>query len=216
MNADTVMTQQIGDNALTNQEGLRRILPVQRQMEFGLILTAQVRAQMDTLEVQRGNKYRPATSFGTQHHCEYNLWVEPNRNKDGKMDLNGKSFYDETVEDVAGKGEKTAHRIRVKMVDSSLGPKERSGEFTFDYVKGVVSQHEEVFLLGTGYGIISKPNNVMYAFDGREWRGKPAMIEALRSDPNLCEAVLTELRRRDLANQLVGGLKVTEESPEAQ
>ncbi len=202
MNADTIMTQQIGDNALTIQEGLKRILPVQRKLGFALVLTAHVRAQMDIAEQMRGNKVRAAISFGTQHHCEYSLFVEPNRSKEGREDLLGHKFVNESVEDLSGKGEKQGHKIRVKMVDSSIGPKERTGEFTLDYYKGVVSTHEEVFRLGVGWNIIEKPNNLTYRFDGKDWRGKPAMLEALKNDPAMCEKVLTELRRRDIAHEI--------------
>jgi hypothetical protein len=205
MNADTIMTQQIGDNALTIQEGLKRILPVQRKLGFALVLTAHVRAQMDIAEQMRGNKVRAAISFGTQHHCEYSLFVEPNRSKEGREDLLGHKFVNESVEDLSGKGEKQGHKIRVKMVDSSIGPKERTGEFTLDYYKGVVSTHEEVFRLGVGWNIIEKPNNLTYRFDGKDWRGKPAMLEALKNDPAMCEKVLTELRRRDIAHEIGDG-----------
>jgi RecA/RadA recombinase len=202
MNADTIMTQQIGDRALTTQEGLARILPVQRKIGFGLILTAHVRAEMDQTEIMRGNKMRPATNFATQHHSEYSLWVEANKNKEGREDMSGNSLTSDAVEDLAGRGERLAHKIRVRMKDSSMGPKDRSGEFTFDYRKGVINTHEEVFRLGTGWNIISKPNNVTYQFDGKDYRGKGSMLEALRIDPALQEKVLTELRKRDYRGDL--------------
>lgn len=212
MNADTVMTQQIGDNAATLQEGLRRILPVQRKVGFGLVLVSQIRAQMDQLEQMRGNKFRPAIAFGTQHHCEYSMWVEQNRSKDGKADLLGNTFINEEVENTNGKGEKMGHKISIKMVDSSMGPKERSGEFTFDYHKGIVSTHEEVFLIGVGFNVIARPNLQTYSFDGKDYRGKPAILEALRTDEALCEKILTELRRRDLAGETTGAPVALEEA----
>jgi len=213
MNADTIMTQQIGDNALTIQEGLKRILPIQRQLGFGLIMTVHVRAQMDIAEQMRGNKVRMAASFGAQHMGEYNVYVEPNRSKEGKQDELGRSFVNENVEDLNGKGEKMGHKIRVKMVDSSLGPKERTGEFTLDYHKGIINVHEEVFRLGVGWGIIQKPNNITYGWNGENYRGKPAMLEALRTNPKMCEDILTALRKKDLAGD-VGSTAVSEESPE--
>lgn len=213
MNADTIMTQQIGDNALTIQEGLKRILPVQRQLGFALILTAHVRAQMDPVEQMRGNKYRAAVSFGTQHHCEYSMFVEPNKSKEGKEDLLGQNFVNESVEDLSGKGEKMGHKIRVKMTDSSLGPKERTGEFTLDYHKGIINTHEEVFRLGVGWNVIEKVNNVTYRAGGKDYRGKPAILEALKYDTKLCEEILTELRRKDLNNE-IGATQRAEESPE--
>jgi hypothetical protein len=212
MNADTIMTQQIGDNALTIQEGLKRILPIQRKIGFALVLTAHIRAQMDMAEQMRGNKFRAAISFGTQHHSEYSMWVEPNRSKEGREDLLGNKFLSESVEDLNGRGEKMAHKIRVKMMDSSMGPKERSGEFTLDYHRGIVNVHEEVFRLGVGMDIIRKPNNLTYSFGGKDWRGKPAMLEALRTDPKLCEDIMAELKRRDMAGEIGNTVAVPEES----
>jgi hypothetical protein len=217
MNADTIMTQQIGDNAITLQEGLKRILPVQRKLDCGLIITSHVRAQMDPVEIRRGNTVKSALSFGPQHHSEYTLFVEANKNKEGKEDLQGNTFYDESVKSFTDKGEKTGHKIRVKMVDSSMGPKERTGEFTFDYHKGIINIHEEVFRLGTGYNIIQKPNNVTYQYGGKDYRGKGAMLEAIKNDPKMQEEILTELRRRDQHNELGTGAMsppVDEESPD--
>jgi hypothetical protein len=206
MNADSIMTQQIGDNALTIQEGLKRVLHVQRKIGFGMILTTHVRAQLDQLEVKRGNKVRIGSSYGQQHVAEYTMMVEPNRNAEGRTDMEGHSFYDERVEGIDGKGSKTGHRIRVKMTDSSMGPKERTGEFTLDYTHGIINTHEEVFKLGTGYNVIARPNQLTYSFAGKDWKGKPAMVDALKNDPNLCKEVLAELKRRDWANELTAGL----------
>lgn len=213
MNADTIMTQQIGDNALTNQEGLKRILPVQRELGFGLVLTAHVRAQMDPVEQMRGNKFRPAVSNATEHHSEYNLYLEPNLTKDGRVDMLGKEYIDHSVEDMEGKGEQVAHRVRCRMVDSSIGPKKRHGEFTFDYHRGVVNTHEEVFKLGVGWNIIERPNNLTYVFNGVKYPGKPSMLEALKGDPELCKTILNELRRRDRSHDLKAAPE-TEESPD--
>jgi hypothetical protein len=204
MNADTIMTQQIGDNALTIQEGLKRILPVQRKYNFGLVLTTHLRAEMSintagsaSVRTGKDSGVRPAVSFGTQHHCEYYMYVQPVRGQDGKKDLLDNKLEDSTVQDLAEHGERTGHRIAVRMMDSSLGPKDRQGEFTFDYKRGIINVHEEVFLLGCARNVIDRPNNVMYAFGGKEWRGKPAMLEALKNDTQLQTAILTELHRRD-------------------
>lgn len=209
MNADTIMTQQIGDNALTIQEGLRRILPVQRKHKFGLVLTSHIRAQMDVKAGGPGMVYktqtmaiRPAVSYGTQHHCEYYVYVEPRGGKEGRTDESGNSFVDESVTDARGEGETQAHRIMVRMTDSSLGPKNRAGMFTFDYRRGIINTHEEVFNLGVSRNIIEKPTNLKYAFGGKEWVGKPSMLEALRNDKELQLSVLTELRKRDIQGAL--------------
>lgn len=201
MNAESVDVQQIGDHALTIQTGLKRILAVQRKHNIAMILTAHVRAEMDALEQKRGNKVKMAASFGLQHHAEYFMMVEPNRNKDARSSLAGEEFLDEAKGDIRtnGDGEKTGHKIRVCMKDSSLGPKGRFGEFTLDYHKGLINTHEEVFLLGTNRGVIERPTNAMYVFGDKKWNGKPAMLEAIAADYELEAAILKEIKVRDLA-----------------
>lgn len=198
MNADSIMTQQIGDLALTLQDGLKRILPIQRKYKIALILTAHVRAEMDMAEQMRGNKVKMAASFGVQHHAEYFMYVEPNRSKEGKQDLLGQKLEDDSVTDLMDKTEVTGHKIRVMMKKSSMGPKLRTAEFTLDYNRGIINTHEEVFLLGVNRGVIEKPNNLSYAFEDKKWAGKPAMLQALREDKELQERVLQEIRDRDI------------------
>lgn len=214
MNAESVMVQQIGDEAKTIQDGLKRTLPIQRKYGFAMLFTSHVRAQMDLVEQMRGNKFRPAAAHGMQHVTEYNIFMEPNLSKEGKTDALGNTFINEGVEDLAGKGERTGHRIKCQMKDSSLGPKGRHGEFTLDYNKGIINQHEEVMALGVGYNIIEKVNNVTYRFGGKEFRGKPSLLENLKADVAMQEAVLQELRKRDLAGKLSEPVAEVEASPE--
>jgi hypothetical protein len=200
----SVLDADIGDQAATNADGLKMVLGIQRKYRFGLAIISQQRAEMDVTEQMRGNKTKPGVSWGALHHCEYSMQVERNLTKAGQTDLSGETFTDNTVSRKAtaadgGKddGEKTGHKIRATMKDSSLGPKGRVGEFTVDYNRGIINQHEEVFLLGTSRNVIDRPNNVMYAFGGKEWRGKPAILEALRQDTGLQNEILKELRLRD-------------------
>lgn len=206
LNADGIMTQQIGDLALTLQEGLKRILPVQRKYNFALVLTAHVRAEMDFAEQQRGNKVKMAISFGVQHLAEYFMFVEPNKSQGGRQTLLGAKLENTEAGDVRDNGgkkgdaERLGHKIRVQMKDSSLGPKGRVGEFTLHYGKGIINTEEEVFLLGKNRKVIEQVNNLTYAFGDRKWSGgKPAILQALREDGDLRGAILEELKRRDLA-----------------
>ncbi len=198
MNADSIDVQQIGDLALTLQEGFKRILPVQRKHKFAMILTCHVRAEMDQLEVKRGNKVKMALPFGVAHYAEYFMFVEPNRNKEGRTDLSGKEFRDESVADMAGNSEQTGHKIKIKIKDSSIGPKNRVGEFTLDYDRGIVNKHEEAYVLGVGRGIIQRPNAAAHVYGDLKWVGKPAMLEALEKDPKLCEKILADVFASDV------------------
>lgn len=209
MNADTVMTQQIGDEAKTLQDGLKRILHVQRKYKIALVLTMHVRAEMDMAEQMRGNKVRMAAAYAVQHHCEYFMMVEPNRGAKGKQTILEEKLENDQVKDLMDKAERTGHKIRVCMKDSSIGPKGRTGEFTLDYDKGIIHTDEEVFLLGVNRNIVERPTNTQYVFGDKKWNGKAAFLQAITEDHDLRNAILTELKRRDLA----GNLR-TEESPE--
>jgi len=199
MNADTIATMQIGDHALTIQEGLKRILAVQRKYKFAVILTAHVRAEMDLLEQKRGNKFKMAAAFGVQHYAEYFVMVEPNKNKEGRGDISGNAFVNESQKDSRENADQTAHRIFVKMKDNSCGPKGRSGEFTLDYRNGIVNQHEEVFTLAKNRGLFERPNNRTYIFGEQKWSSEGDTLQAIKSDPALFKALLDELKRRDQA-----------------
>ncbi len=192
----------IGDVAAANKKGLKRILPVQRKHGFGLVMTSHVAIEMDALEVKRNGKYKSGMSVGVQHHCEYSMFVERARNKLDRQDMLGREFLDTTNLSIDGKtGDTLAHKIYFEMKDSSMGPKLRNGELTFDYGRGVINQHEEVFKLGVGRGVVQMPNNKTYVVGESKWVGKEAFLAALQNSPELQEEILKELRSRDLAGQ---------------
>lgn len=200
MNAESIETQQIGDLALTLGEGFKRILPIQRKYKFAVILTCQIRAEMDIFEQKRtGSKFRMQLPLSVQHYAEYFMYVEPNRNKEGKTDLSGNEFRNEELTDLNGNTDQTGHKIRVRMKDSSCGPKGRLGEFILDYDKGIVSTHEEAFLLGISRGVIERPNNRTYVFGERKWGDKESAVTAFKNDPDMVREVLKEIKRRDQA-----------------
>lgn len=202
-NADTIETQQIGDLALTLQDGFKRILPIQRKYNFSMIINAHVRAEMDPQEQRRGVKVKMAASWGVKHYAEYFVYVAPNLSKEGRQDISGNDFVDKSVKDLQDKNEQTAHKIRVKVVDSSMGPVGRTGEFTLHRTRGIVNTHEEIFLLGKNRNIFERPNARTYSFGGQTWNGAPATLEAIKNDPELARAILDELRRRDLSGEYI-------------
>jgi hypothetical protein len=203
-NNDSIEKVTIGDHAKTVQDGLKRILPVIRKYDIALVLIDQVRAEMDVTEQMRGNKIRMQSSFGVQHIVEYFMCVEADKTIDGRKDLSGKEFTNEDAKDLGGKtgnAEVTGMKIKVKMKDSTMGPKGRTGKFTYDFNRGIINQHEEVYLLGTRRGIIDSPKQGYYKFEDQTWHGEGKTLAALAADPALCERVIAELRRKDLAGE---------------
>lgn len=199
MGQTSIETQNIGDLALTLTEGLKRILPVQRKHKIAIIATAHVRAEMDQNEIRRGNKTKMATSFGPQHWAEYFVAVNPNLNKEGRTDMAGNEMVDDELKDLRDKGDQTGHKITVKMKENSCGPKGRTGEMTLDYKRGIVHQHEEIFLLSRNRGVLERPNNMTYVFGDRKFVGVQNILTALKDEPELAKAILFEVYKRDSA-----------------
>ncbi len=192
----------IGDVAKANKTGLKRILPVQRKYGISLIMTSHVAIEMDPIEVKRNGKYKSGMSVGVQHHSEYSMFVEKSRNKADRQDLLGVEFLDKNSLSLDGKtGETLAHKIYFEMKGSSMGPVNRNGELTFDYGRGVINQHEEVFRLGVGRGVVQRPNNRTYMVGDMKWSSVEAFLLALKESTELQEKILKELRIRDLAGQ---------------
>ncbi len=204
LNADSIDVQQRGDHALTIQEGLARILPIQRKANFALILICQARAEQDQAEIMRHKTVKMGATFGVQHHCEYFMFVEENKTKDGRTDMMGNVLVNDNMKDVNDKVEQTGHKIRVQMQGSSAGVGVgRFGEFTIDYQRGVINVHEEVFKLGVARGIFQRPNNTTYIYGDKKWVGKGALLEALRTNPDLQKEIVKELKKRDLEGTLI-------------
>lgn len=213
LDANDIDQNQIGDEAKTHGDGIKLILPVLKKHGISIIYTTHVQAEMDPLEIRRGNKIRMSFPFKARHLIDYFTFIEANRNKEGKTDLGGNEFKSETISDAMGNAEQMAHKIRFKMLDSSLGPKGRVGEFTFHYDKGIINTFEEAFLLGVNTGVLQRPNNLTYAFGSDKWVGKPAILEALKNSPELCDKIVQEVFRQD-NNKSEDNTEITSESNE--
>lgn len=201
LKAESVGQHLIGDLAQTLGNGLKRILPIIRNNRIALVLTTQVRAEMDQWEAMRNHGIKMAASFATKHFAEYFMYVEEIKSAKGKADLEGNKLLDTNLKDVFNEdGEKTGHRVRAEMVGQSMGGcRNRIAEFTIDYKRGIVNQHEEVFVLGCGRGVIERPNNKTYIYKGTQWNGKPAMLDALKNDEKLCKDIMNDIFSQDLS-----------------
>ncbi len=219
INADTVDTQQRGDDALTQQEGLKRILRTIRRYNIALVLTSHVRAEQDPHEQMRGVTTKMAGAWFLKHFAEYFVLIEPNKSKTGRETITGTKLEDENFKDLMDHGDRTGHKIRVTMVDSSVGPKGRVGEFTLDYNRGIINTAEEVFLLGTKRGIVDRPNNTSYVMtdfpakgESSKWVGKEAFLEAIKTNDDLYSEVIKRVRIQDSGDFVYDGGSVAPEA----
>lgn len=204
MNADTVMTQQIGDNALTNAEGLKRILPVIRKHKIALISTNHARAELDMQQQMRGKKMKMAGGYAYKHLAEYFCFIEPNESKDGKKNLLEEEFKDPEIKDFMEHAAKTGHKIRFAVTESSTGVAGRVGEFTLDYDRGIVNQHEEIALLAINLGIVERPDNTNYVLPGsdKKIKGFANYVMAVRDSLELQQVLMQAIVAKNAKNHV--------------
>lgn len=208
MNAEGIMTQQMGDEAATIQAGLKMILSTINDYKIGLVLINQVRSEMDPQKAKY-NPFKPWGAWFLKHFAEYEMLVQPVMGKEAQQSLTGQDLSDGSkkagLDGVLAKPEQRGHRIRATMKNSSIGPKNRSAEITLEYAKGFVNQHEEIFQLGVGRGVIERPNNRTYVVKdfpekGKQWEqtGFDATVSAFKNNENLCNYVLGKVREQDV------------------
>jgi len=209
LNADSIETQQIGDQAATIKDGLMRIMPTIRKYNIAFICTAHIRAEMDQAEQMRGKKVKMQAAWAAKHTFEYFCYIEPNRSKTGKVTLAGQEFTDPAIVDFMDKGQKTGHKVRLKVEDSSFPYGGRTAEFTLDFDRGIINQYEEIFTLASNYGLIQRPNNTMYKIGEESYRGVVACLEAIRDNQELADKLLRDVKMIDFKR--IKGIKDTAE-----
>lgn len=192
----SVNSHLIGDQALTLQKGLQKFMPIVRKHKLVALATAQIRANVDA--GQYGPKEKMAASWASKHAFEYFVSLRKANAADDKVDIEGNKLENESVKDLRGNKEITGHKIVVKMDQSSIGTPGRAAMITLDYRKGIVSQHEEVFLLGYGTGVIKREGTSNYVFGDLTVKGKANFAKMLKEDKELYNKVLNEIKKQDI------------------
>lgn len=194
-NADSVGNHLVGDQALTLQIGLGKLVPFCKRNGILLICTSQMRANLDA--GQYGPKEKMAAQWATKHAFEYFVSLKRAGAAEDKQDISGKTFEDDDTKDARGNKLVNGHKVYVKMEASSIGQAGRAGVFTLSYNEGIINQHEEIFWLGKNLGIITTPNNRTYNFGTQSFNGKTQTADAIKDDPALAEAILSAVRKLD-------------------
>jgi hypothetical protein len=144
-----------------------------------------------------GPKEKAALTFAEKHFAEMFVKVTRDNAKEGKADILGNALVDDSVKDFKDNKEITGHKIYVKMEENSLGVAGRTGEFTISYEEGLINTHEEVFLLGINTGVVERPNNRTYVFDGKSYSSKADFVNAIKDDRSLYDSILQKVISRD-------------------
>lgn len=183
----------IGDKALTITRGLDRIIPFFKKNGITYVTVAQVRMNIGAMY---GPDTKAAVPKACEHNHEYFISVKRAGGAEDRKDITGKSFEGD-IKDARGNKAVTGHKIYVKMEQSSVGTAGRAAKITVDYKKGFINQEEEIFELGVNTGVLERPNNVTYIYEGETYRGKKAMAEAIRNDEALGQRILDQVKILD-------------------
>lgn len=192
-NADSITAHQMGDHAMTIQKGLQAIMPFLRRNKIALISTAHVRGNLDA--GMYGPKEKMAGGWAQKHTYEYYMKVTRDNSAEGKADALGNKLESE-VKDFKGKNERTGHKIYVEMSESSRGVAGRSGQFTFDYDRGIINAEEEIFELAKNLNLVERPNNRTYLLNGETYSSKEEFIVAIRDDESVRNQLLSQIFRK--------------------
>lgn len=69
-------------------------------------------------------------------------------------------------------GVQVGHRVKARMDKNKVAPPFKSGEFDIRYTEGLTNKHIEAADLAIKYGVINRPNNVMYEYGDQKIKGK--------------------------------------------
>jgi hypothetical protein len=188
MGKDSVADHLMGDDALTHGIGLKNILPIIRKHRIALICTSHIRANLDA--GMYGPKDKMAGGYAQKHFFEFFVEVKKDGDKSSKIE-------NQEVKDFRDNKEQIGHKIYVKMADTSLGNgMGRSGEFTLEYSKGLINVHEEIAQLSINLGVVERPNNRTYIFDGKSYTSKAEFLTAIKDNSELQKALLSKVMNK--------------------
>jgi RecA/RadA recombinase len=194
-NADSVANHLMGDQALTLQIGLGKLVPFCKRNNILLIGTSQMRANLDA--GSHGPKEKMAAQWATKHAFEYFISFKKAGAAEDKQDISGKTFEDEEIKDARGNKLVNAHKVYMKMEASSIGQAGRAAVFTLSYDQGIINQHEEIFFLGKNNGIITTTNNRTFVYKDKSFNGKNQTAEAIKADPKMAQEIIEAVRKLD-------------------
>lgn len=88
--------------------------------------------------------------------------------------------------------ERIGHMVRAKVTKNKVATPHKKAEYSMEYVRGIVQKELELFEAGKAEGLIERPNNVMYEYNGESFRGQDAMVQYISENLESFEEALRE------------------------
>lgn len=139
---------------------LRRLVPLVNESNVAFVAINQIRVDPG---VQYGNPETTPGGKALKHFCRLMInFAKVNKKEELILDAEDKPI---------------GHTVNAKIQKNSFAIP-RDTKFVLKYLQGVVYQNVEMVDLGVKYGIIQRPNNVMYLYGDYKWKGRDAVDKA--------------------------------------
>lgn len=83
--------------------------------------------------------------------------------------------------------------VGVKIDKNKVAPPHKKAEFQIEYLIGVTNKHLEILQLGVKYGVITRPNNRTYEYEGQKYTSKEN-VESWLMDEEVQEKVYEKIK----------------------
>jgi hypothetical protein len=152
-----------------------RVRPLLKRANCAFIAINQAREQMG--HGAHGITYPGGKTL--RHALDFAIKLHPSNAADGKL------------EDTHGK---VGHKIIATVEKCRGGTNLYQAEFWLDFRKGVVRRGEELGTLAAAYGIVQRPNNVTWTYEGSSFKGKEAFFTYLDEHRDVFEEILSKVK----------------------
>lgn len=141
-------------------QALRRLVPLVHKANVALVAINQLRVDPG---VQYGNPETTPGGRAWKHFC--------------RLMINFAKVHAKEELILNADDEPIGHTVRAKIQKNSFAMC-RDTKFVIKYVEGVAFHNVEMVDLGIKYGIIQRPNNVMYLYGDQKWKGRESVEQA--------------------------------------
>jgi recombination protein RecA len=200
---DSVEQHVMGDLSQLLQKAFRKIIPPLKQHGILTICVQQVSEEFDQTKVMQGHKWHVPSGMALRHASDYMVLVEKVENKASKI-------FDETHRGISNMPIQLGHIIRCKVEKNRVNCPHLVAQFRLQYGVGVVDTELEICELGVNLGVVGRPTQAAYTFEGTKVVGFANFVEKIRSTPELYRALneaiskVNVFEKRDLTPSTTG------------
>lgn len=189
--ANSVEDHVIGDISQLLGKAFRKIIQPVRKHKVLTICIQQVSEQMDMMKQQQGIKWHVPSGQHLKHFSDYMVLVERVSSKATKI-------FDDTHKDIRKLPIQLGHTVRCKIDKNRTDSPHKMAEFRLRYGVGVVDIPLEIATLSVNLGIVNRPNNVVYEFQGQKATGFKNFVQLVEDNIDFRDKLLDAINELDV------------------